>query len=499
MSFYRSPGVYIIEKPVRPTIVNPAGTGYMAIWGKFPWGPTGPVLITSWNDFVSTYGLWGEQLSLLGSSVGSSTRIPALSVYHFFANGGSGVYVYNAISGGNRATATIELDNSATESYNVLTVTAKYPGTYGNYIKIKVEKGVSDLLFNISVIKISGSAQEILEVHESVVFHDETSNNYISKVSSVYVDFSFNASTLNTSELSSVVSKEATLSGGSDPNEVTDISAIVNAFADINEILYFAAPQLEGDVSSLNTLLSNLNNLPYAFLVVSVDTDIDFDGTGYDSLRSDKVAFYYPYVWIANPATNSLEKVSPSGGILGVYFRNDFENNVGKTPAGVRAELRGVQFLSISTNQVQKLPQSMIDRLYPKHFNPIVYKEGFNYVLWGARLSTFDEQWRYINKRRLFYFLQKSIKDAIAWVNFENNTPEVRFAVYNQLDNFLRRLTLEGYFASTAPSEAYYIICDSTNNPPEVVNQGLLVVDIGIAPAKPAEFVVLRFTERVNV
>ena len=92
--------------------------------------------------------------------------------------------------------------------------------------------------------------------------------------------------------------------------------------------------------------------------------------------------------------------------------------------------------------------------------------------------------------------MEKNIKDSLRWVNFENNNPQTRFRVTMQIDNFLRTLFNQGYFAGESPSEAYFVICDSTNNPPEIVDAGYLVVNVGIAINKPAEFVVLVFQEK---
>jgi len=510
MSFYRSPGVYIVEKPIVPGTVAPVGTGSLAIWGEFPWGPTTPTLVTSWKQFVEEYGEWGgidnakALNSLFGFGVSNSTKLPAYAVYQYFLNGGASAYVVNAITGGTKASATVDIVTSGSGK-NQLTVMAKYPGTYGNNIKFDVTMASSGAprRFKI-VIKVDWGASnvEVVEVFDEVSFDDPNAQNYISKLSSKLVTFSFanfDASVLPGSGFSGISS---TLAGGTAPSEDTNISAIVSRFSDLNEILIFVSPQNENDSSALGNIKSAISSIPYSLLVLSFDmndpTNFATSLDAYGALRSDKVVFYYPYIWMVNPATGVEEEVSPSGAIAGVYIRNDVQYNVGKTPAGVNAVINGATALSVANSKTFIVPQSVIDTLYPKHFNPIIYKDGIGIILWGARLSTLSDEWKYINKRRLLYFIEKSIKDAIAWVNFENNTPDTRFKVQMQIDSFLRRLTLDGYFASRTPSEAYFVICDSTNNPPDLVNSGYLVVDVGIAPGKPAEFIVLRFTEKVG-
>jgi hypothetical protein len=512
MPFYRSPGVYIVEKPIVPGTVAPVGTGSLAIWGKFPWGPTTPTLVTSWKQFVEEYGEWGgidnakALNSLFGAGVSNSTKLPAYAVYQYFLNGGASAYVVNAVTGGAKASnSSVYIDSSATPTKNKLTVTAKYPGTYGNKIRFDVAMASSGTpkRFKITVkIEWSASNVEVVEVFDEVSIDNPSATNYISKLSSKLVTFSlsdFDASVIPDSGFSR---ENNALTGGADPSEDTNISTIVSRFSDLNEILIFVSPQNENNSSALGNIKNAISSIPYSLLVLSFDmndpTNFATSLDAYGALRSDKVVFYYPYIWMVNPATDVEEEVSPSGAIAGVYIRNDIQYNVGKTPAGVNAVVNGATALSVANSKTFIVPQSVIDTLYPKHFNPIIYKDGIGVILWGARLSTLSDEWRYINKRRLLYFVEKSIKDAIAWVNFENNTPDTRFKVQMQIDSFLRRLTLEGYFASRTPSEAYFVICDSTNNPPDLVNSGYLVVDVGIAPGKPAEFIVLRFTEKVG-
>ena len=98
----------------------------------------------------------------------------------------------------------------------------------------------------------------------------------------------------------------------------------------------------------------------------------------------------------------------------------------------------------------------------------------------------------------MFIFCEWSVYAAIWWVAFENNTPGTRARVKAQLDAFLLRLHNQGYFAGTTPDESFQVICDTSNNPPESVNAGELIVDVAIAPGKPAEFIILRFKQKIN-
>jgi phage tail sheath protein FI len=101
----------------------------------------------------------------------------------------------------------------------------------------------------------------------------------------------------------------------------------------------------------------------------------------------------------------------------------------------------------------------------------------------------------YINAERLFQFVEKALNASSQWVAFENNTDVTRLRLSSQINGFLLSLFNQGYFAGATPQTSFFVVCDGSNNPPESVSAGYLYADIGIAPSKPAEFVVLRFRQ----
>jgi phage tail sheath protein FI len=135
------------------------------------------------------------------------------------------------------------------------------------------------------------------------------------------------------------------------------------------------------------------------------------------------------------------------------------------------------------------------DQLNPIAVNCIRSFPGQGIRIWGARTLSSDPEWRYLNVRRLFNFVEKSILTGTNWVVFEPNDRFLWGAVRRTITMFLRRVWRSGALFGRTPEEAFYVKCDEENNPPENRDAGILTVDVGIAPVKPAEFVVFRISQ----
>jgi phage tail sheath protein FI len=206
-------------------------------------------------------------------------------------------------------------------------------------------------------------------------------------------------------------------------------------------------------------------------------------------------ALYYPWVKIYDPIANDGRDVTipPDGFIAGIYARTDITRNVGKTPAGITdGALRGI------TGLERILDKGERDILYPARINPLVSSPQTGLAVWGGRTLSKDAEWLYINARRLFMFCEQSVYNASFWVVFENNGPALWSRMTAQGNGFFLRLFRDGYFAGSSPSEAYAIVIDSSNNPKESIDAGFVTADYYIAPNKPAEFVRLRFQQKIR-
>src|SRR5690349_6031180 len=206
-------------------------------------------------------------------------------------------------------------------------------------------------------------------------------------------------------------------------------------------------------------------------------------------------ALYYPNVVISNPlarpgATNGeLSLTVPAAGhVAGVWARTDAARGVWKAPAN--EALRGIVRLeSEITNGEQ-------DLLNPDGVNCIRSFGSYGTKIWGARtLAKTDPSWRYINVRRLFNFVEESIQRGTQWAVFEPNDYDLWQRVKRTITSFLRGLWMQGALVGATPEQAFYVLCDASNNPPSSVDEGRLIVEIGIAPVKPAEFVIFRISQ----
>lgn len=202
-------------------------------------------------------------------------------------------------------------------------------------------------------------------------------------------------------------------------------------------------------------------------------------------------SLYYPWIKITDPITNRGTYIPPCGHIAGAFARTDVNKNVGKNPAGMEDGK-----LLFCTGLERMLSLGEIDILNPVGVNCLYESAETGRVIWGCRTLEIGGEFTYVNHTRLFQFVEKSVFRATHWVVFENNSPSLQTSVKLQITSFLRTLYQSGYFAGTTPSEAFFVICDATNNIPETVNLGLLYCDIGMAPNKPAEFVVFRFQQK---
>jgi len=206
-------------------------------------------------------------------------------------------------------------------------------------------------------------------------------------------------------------------------------------------------------------------------------------------------AAYYPHLVVANPlATNGSTNgerfltVPPSGHVAGVWARTDAVRGVWKAPAN--EVVRGVARLEtdITTGE-----QAVLN---PEQVNCIRSFGANGIRIWGARtLARQDQSWRYINVRRLFIFIEESIQRGTQWVVFEPNDSDLWARVRRTVSSFLRGLWMQGALVGATPEQAFFILCDETNNPPSSVDEGKLIVDIGVAPVKPAEFVIFRISQ----
>ena len=257
---------------------------------------------------------------------------------------------------------------------------------------------------------------------------------------------------------------------------------------EVDEIAIIAAP---GCISPAvaDALLSHCETRKDRFAIL--DSPETITG-GVDKLpkpRDSKYgAYYFPWIQVYDPDKGNIF-VPPSGHIAGVYSRTDSERGVHKAPAN--EIIRGALGMKYNVSKGEQ------DLLNPKGINAIRFMNNAIRI-WGARTLSTDPSWRYINVRRLFIMVESSIERATQWVVFEPNDHRLWKRVQRTISSFLTLLWRNGALMGTSPEQAFYVKCDEETNPPEVIDAGQLVVEIGLAPVKPAEFVIFRIGQMAS-
>jgi phage tail sheath protein FI len=208
------------------------------------------------------------------------------------------------------------------------------------------------------------------------------------------------------------------------------------------------------------------------------------DIAGFDTSYA---AMYYPWIKVSDPATDLSVKMPPSGHLAGLWARSDNTRGVHKAPAN--EVLLGAIGLAYQTTKGEQ------DTLNPIGVNCVRAFPGRGIRVWGARTLSSDPAWRYINVRRLFNYVEKSIENGTQWVVFEPNNRKLWARVSRDVSSFLRMVWRDGALFGSSPAEAFYVKCDDELNPSESRDLGRLIIEIGMSPVKPAEFVIFRISQ----
>jgi phage tail sheath protein FI len=276
----------------------------------------------------------------------------------------------------------------------------------------------------------------------------------------------------------------------------------LHAFDAVDDINILAIPDRPGDRETIIGAYTYCQNRKDCFFVadpllgLTPQQVLDFkQGTGDfagNGFNSSYAALYYPWIITTDPLTGGNKLVPPSGAVVGTYSATDVTRGVHKAPAGIiDGNLNAASGIERQTTQGEQ------ELLNPAQINVIrAFPSGI--TVWGARTLSADPQWRYINVRRLLLFIEESIENGTQSVVFEPNTRELWARVRRDVTAFLTIVWQSGALFGSTPEEAFFVQVNDENNPPEVRALGRLVIDVGVAPVKPAEFVIFRIAQIVN-
>jgi len=266
----------------------------------------------------------------------------------------------------------------------------------------------------------------------------------------------------------------------------------IQAFIDNDVVSIMAVPGVT-DANVQLSLVAHCENLGSRFAILDIPrekTKVADVMTHRNLFDSSYCALYNPWLSVFDPLDKRNIFVPPSGTIAGIYSRSDTTRGVQKAPAN--EVLRGVVGLDVQYNKGEQ------DILNPAGVNLIRSFTGQGIRVWGARTASSNTLWKYVNVRRLFIFLEESIKGGTNWVVFEPNTEQLWARVQRTIDAFLTRIWRDGALMGSSASEAFYIDIGRSTMTQDDIDNGRLICVIGVAPVKPAEFVVFRITQKTG-
>ncbi len=297
-----------------------------------------------------------------------------------------------------------------------------------------------------------------------------------------------------------VVATPADLTGAdADPDDVSKKATGLGALGEVDDIAIVALPDggsyddVDSCAAAGDALIAHAEKLRYRFAVI--DPPFNSSMTQVRNFRgrfdSTYAAVYHPWLEILDPSQRSAQgappprlQLPPSGFITGIYARTDIERGVFKAPAN--EPLFGVVKLENNINKARQ------DVLNPENINALRFFEGRGNRVWGARTISSDPEWMYVNVRRLFIYLEHSIDKGTQWAVFEPNNQRLWANIRHTIEDFLLVTWKTGALMGAKPEEAYFVRCDRTTMTQNDLDNGRLICLIGVAPTKPAEFVIFR-------
>ncbi|HEY2475792.1 MAG TPA: phage tail sheath C-terminal domain-containing protein [Candidatus Cybelea sp.] len=543
------PGVYVEEIPSGVHTITGVATSITAFVGAAQRGPVNePVAVFSYGGFQQTFG--GMTADLL-----PGTSIPlysmAFAVNDFFLNGGSQAVIVRvaadtasqqaavpaagpagggAAGGGAAAPAAPAASPAAAAQIplgGALTLAAASPGSWGNNLTAVVDLKTRDTtnknLFNVQVNEVDPTTKQT--VNSETFFNLSTSPQASTYVAS-YLATNSQLVVVNGAVKSAPAAGTytATAGSGNDGPPVTEAQIFdANLQAnkqgiyaldktDIFNILVippYKSPMANTDIVSLIENCAAYCQLRRAFLLVDppdtwdnpnpslaltefIENDL---GTFHSASDAPSyAAIFFPRLLKPNPMMANQVQVFPSSGTLaGIFARTDGQRGVWKAPAGIDATLAGVTGLTVPLNDGEN------GLFNPLGINCLRTFPIIGSIVWGSRTldgaDVMSSDYKYVPIRRFVLFLEESLYRGTQWCVFEPNAEPLWSQIRLDVGSFMQTLFLQGAFAGSSASQAYFVKCDNETTTPTDVNNGIVNIVVGFAPLKPAEFVVLEIQQ----
>jgi phage tail sheath protein FI len=511
---YKSPGVYVEEVPSGSRPIEGVGTSTAAFVGVCAKGPFNePVKVGNWAEYVRTFGEWVQDAYM------------PHAVYQFFNNRGGSAYIVRVGEGPEEPSrASAQLTSAVKAGQAVYLIEAKEPGESGEGIVVSVEPqptngesegdGEGDGAPSDEVVNITVRQGDTVERFDGIGPRKGRNDLVSTLAASALVQAKELGSAPVAERLPSrgevVLSGAAPLPAALTPDDYTGDELARTGIAGLSskdDITILAVPDLmafyERGQIDLDGVLA-VQKAVIAHCEVMKDRMAILDppkGMSPQAVREwvrEKARFtspysvlYYPWISFWDPVTRGAKLLPPSAAMAGIWGRNDDTRGVHKAPAN--EVVTGA--LDLETYVTRKEH----DDLNPIGVNVIRDIPGRGLVVWGARTLSSDAEWRYVNVRRMFNYIESSIKVGTQWVVFESNDLDLWQRIRRTISGFLLGMWRNGALFGATPEQAFYVKCDAETNPQDVIDAGYVVVEIGISPVKPAEFVVFRIQQQAGM
>jgi len=487
MAFQR-PGVYVQEvlNPVQP-VPGVNSQFVTAFIGENDRGPVNtPTLITSWNQYVTTFGSWNNY---------TLNTLP-IAVYMFFSNGGSAAYITRIAN--SATTAVRSLNDRAVSPSATLSITAKNPGRWGNDLNISISNSITTGYFDLIVYQGGTTDANIVETFTQLSM-TTTDSRYapltVNPISNYVTLIDLNSANTGTTRNPAVVANQTLTGGGTGGSiTVTEFSAGLASHDILQQSLVINLPG-QTAANIVNSAISYAEGRDDVFVVVDGPDDTPANALTLAATYtpSSLAAVYYPQLVIADPTVGvggTLGRtltVGAGAAVAGLIASTDASRGVYKAPAGLQARLAGV----VST---RPLTNAALDSLNTAAapVNAIRFIPGSGHVVMGARTLKGGYVDKYVPVRRTLIYLRKSLTDLTQFAIFEPNNENLWRRLESSVSSFLTQFWSQGGLRGTTPDQAFFVKVDAENNPQYLIDNGEVHIEVGVALQRPAEFVVIK-------
>ena len=505
------PGVYIEETAAGARTIEGVPTSITAFVGRAWRGPVDqPAALTSFADYERHFGgLWRD-----------STL--SYAVRHFFENGGTHAFVVRvATRGGASAAKTATIKLKGRETFR-----AASPGSWGLNLSVTINRvGLppkDKKLFNLAVTDDAASKKDSAKRRGSGLTErfvgvsvDRASPQFVGTVLETHSRLLRLASGLRANAPADQANAKATAGSGTDGKTIgtAEVTATSNrarrtGLYALDTVQHFNLlclppfdPRKDNDIEKDWMPAAAYCARQRALLIVDAPSSWTASNAAknvaaFGAVGRENAALYFPRVLAPDPLdAGKPAAFAPSGMVAGLISRVDATRGVWKAPAGKEATLRGAAGLSIN-GKPGSVGDAESEQLNTAAINCLRAFAGSGVVVWGARtlagVNVGSPHWKYVNVRRFFLFVEGSLYRGTQWVVFEPNGEPTWVCVRQSAENFLNMLFRQGAFPASTPKEAFYVRCDRSTMTQDDIDGGRLILEIGIAPVRPAEFVILR-------